>query len=119
MNEAFGATAREASVRRKASGSLARFERAKRSLAGGVSSGLRRSARPFPLFFQHGAGAEVTDVDGNVYLDYTLAWGPLILGHAPPAVNRAIAEQLERGHTYGAQHDLEYEVAELIQAHVP
>lgn len=115
----FDAVKREASVRQKAAGSLARFERSQGSLAGGVASGLRRSARPFPLFFHHGAGAELTDVDGNQYVDYTLAWGPLILGHAPAAVNRAVAEYLERGHTYGAQHDLEYEVAELIQAHVP
>lgn len=110
---------REASVRRKAAGSWARFQRSQGSLAGGVASGLRRSARPFPLFFHHGEGAELIDVDGNRYIDYTLAWGPLILGHAPAAVNRAVAEYLERGHTYGAQHDLEYEVAELIQAHVP
>ena len=115
----FNAAAREASVRRKAAGSLARLERARGSLAGGVSSGLRRSARPFPLFFHHGSGAQLTDVDGNVYIDYTLAWGPLILGHAPPAVNRAVIEHLERGYTFGAQHDLEYEVAELVQKYVP
>ena len=115
----FNAAGREASVRRKAAGSLARFERAQGSLAGGVSSGLRRSARPFPLFFHHGKGAELTDVDGNVYIDYTLAWGPLILGHAPAAVNEAVREHLERGHTFGAQHDLEYEAAELVQKYVP
>ena len=115
----FDAPRHEANVRRKAAGSLARWERSRRSLAGGVSSGLRRTARPFPLFFHHGAGAEVTDVDGHVYLDYTLAWGPLILGHAPPVVNLAVAKHLERGHTFGAQHELEYEVAELIQAAVP
>ncbi len=120
MGEAgFDASRREASVRRKAAGSLARFERALGSLAGGVSSGLRRSARPFPMYFERGAGAQLTDVDGNVYLDYTLAWGPLILGHAPAAVNRVLIEHLERGHTFGAQHDLEYEVAELIQGCVP
>jgi glutamate-1-semialdehyde 2,1-aminomutase len=116
---AFDAAIREKNVRAKSAGSLERLARARNSLAGGVSSGLRRSARPFPLYFDRGAGAELTDVDGNVYLDYTLAWGPLILGHAPADVNRAVAEHLERGHTFGAQHDLEYEVAELIQRHVP
>lgn len=115
----FNASQREASVRQKAAGSLERFERSRRSLAGGVSSGLRRAARPFPLFFHHGSGTQLTDVDGNVYTDYTLAWGPLILGHAPAAVNRAVMEHLERGHTFGAQHDLEYEVAELVQQYVP
>lgn len=116
---AFESARREANVREKCAGSLERLTRARQSLAGGVSSGLRRSARPFPLYFDHGSGAQVTDVDGNVYIDYTLAWGPLILGHAPAVVNRAVAEHLERGHTFGAQHDLEYEVAELIQRHVP
>ena len=113
----FAPATREASIRRKAAGSFARWQRSLGSLAGGVSSGLRRTARPFPLFFHHGQGAEVTDVDANVYLDYTLAWGPLILGHAPPAINRALREHLELGHTFGAQHDLEYQVAELIQSH--
>ena len=106
-------------MRSKSVGSIARHARAMGSLAGGVSSGLRRSARPFPLYFESGRGAHLTDVDGNVYLDYTLAWGPLILGHAPAAVNAAVGECLAKGHTFGAQHDLEFEVAELIQAHVP
>jgi glutamate-1-semialdehyde aminotransferase len=56
---------------------LARFERSRRSLAGGVSSGIRRAARPYPLFFTSGHGAQVTDVDQNTYVDYGLAWGPL------------------------------------------
>ncbi len=119
---AFGATspaAREASVRRKIPGSLARYERAQQSLAGGVSTALRRSARPSPLYFDSGAGAVITDVDGNQYLDYTLAWGPLILGHAPAAVNQAVAQQLAKGHTFGAQHDLEFEVAELLCRAIP
>ncbi len=115
----FRATEREASMRAKTQGSLARFERARRSLAGGVSSGLRRSARPYPLFFQRGHGAEVQDVDDNLYLDYTLAWGPLILGHAPDPIQQAVGAALETGHTFGAQHDLEFEVAEMIQRLVP
>jgi glutamate-1-semialdehyde 2,1-aminomutase len=58
-------------------------------------------------------------VDGNEYIDYTLAWGPLMLGHAPPEVADAIARQTRRGFTYGAQHDLEYEVAERLTALIP
>lgn len=110
----FQAEQRDRSVRAKTTGSLARYERSKRSLAGGVSSGLRRSARPYPLFYTHGAGARVVDVDGNSYLDYGLAWGPLILGHAPEEVAKAIEQQVRRGLTFGAQHDLEYEVAEKL-----
>ena len=110
---------REQSVRSKTGGSLARFERSRRSLAGGVSTGLRRSARPYPLFFKRGEGSRITDVDANVYLDYTLAWGPLILGHTPPEVVEAIRRQAAEGTTFGAQHDLEYEVAERLVAAIP
>lgn len=112
-------TRRDASVRSKTPGSLARYERAQRSLAGGVSSGLRRVARPYPLFFATGHGAQVKDVDGNTYLDYGLAWGPLILGHSPAVVAQAIARQLSRGLTFGAQHDLEFEVAERLKQVIP
>jgi glutamate-1-semialdehyde 2,1-aminomutase len=110
---------RETHMREKAAGSMARFEQAQRSLVGGVSSGLRRSARPFPIYFSHGAGPSITDVDGNVYVDYMLGWGPLILGHAPACVNTAVMEHLQHGCTFGAQHDLEYQVAELLQKFIP
>jgi glutamate-1-semialdehyde 2,1-aminomutase len=113
------AAMRETSVRGKIAGSLSRYERAQQTLAGGVSTALRRSARPAPLYFEHGEGSRITDVDGNEYIDYTLAWGPLILGHSPEAVNRAVAAQLGKGHTYGAQHDLEFEVSELLCRHIP
>lgn len=106
----------ERSVRAKTRGSLARYERAARTLAGGVSSGLRRSARPYPLYFDHGEGSRICDVDGNEYIDYGLAWGPLILGHAPEPVVQAIAQQATKGLTFGAQHDLEFEVSELLKA---
>jgi glutamate-1-semialdehyde 2,1-aminomutase len=115
----FNPEQRERSVRAKTAGSLARFERSKKSLAGGVSSGLRRSARPYPLFFTRGAGARVVDVDGNSYFDYGLAWGPLILGHAPEEVAHAIEQQVRHGLTFGAQHDLEYEVAEKLVSVLP
>jgi len=110
---------REQSVRAKTKGSLVCFERAQRSLAGGVSSGLRRSARPYPLYFVSGRGSRVTDVDGNSYLDYGLAWGPLILGHAPQKVIAAVRAQLDRGFTFGAQHNLEFEAAEMMTRIVP
>ena len=110
---------RERSVRSKTRGSLERFERSARTLAGGVSSGLRRSARPYPLFFDHGKGSRVWDVDGNEYIDFGLAWGPLILGHAPDCVVEAIKRQASRGFTFGAQHDLEFEVSELLAGIIP
>lgn len=110
---------RDRSVRRKTRRSGEYYLRAQGSLAGGVSSTIRRGARPYPLFFERGAGSRVTDVDGNVYLDYGLAWGPLILGHAPPEVVEAVAAQARKALTFGAQHELEFEVAERLTALVP
>lgn len=95
------------------------LERARQSLALGVSSGFRAQAQPLPIYIERGAGARFVDVDGNEYIDHCLAWGPLILGHAHPAINAAVARQLERGYTFGAQCELEFEVAEQIRAMVP
>ncbi len=119
MHSDFRSQYRDANVRKKTSGSLQRYERACRTLAGGVSSGLRRAARPYPLFFDHGHGSQIVDVDGNAYLDYTLAWGPLILGHSPDQLQDALTSQVSKGLTFGAQHDLEYEVAERLVAAIP
>ena len=118
-NTFFNALEREKMVRNKTRGSATRFHRARRSLAGGVSSGLRRSARPYPLYFDSGHGSRITDVDGNTYIDYSLAWGPLILGHSPPEITKAVSIQLNKGMTFGAQHDLEIEAAELMKKTVP
>jgi len=94
------------------------LERARRSLAGGVSSPFRAKA-PIPLYLQDAHGSRVIDVDGNEYIDYTLAWGPLILGHCHPKLVEVMHRQAGRPHTLGAQHELEYEAAELIQSLVP
>jgi glutamate-1-semialdehyde 2,1-aminomutase len=115
----FRPEARERSVRSKTAGSYERWRRAQRHLAGGVSSGLRRTARPYPLYYSRGEGARIHDVDGNIYCDYTLGWGPNILGHAAPEIVRAITEQAPRGLTFGAQHELEYEVAEKLVSFIP
>ena len=89
---------REARVRAKTGGSQERFERACRFLAGGVSTSLRRNARPYPLYFEAGLGSRVVDVDGNRYLDYGLAWGPLILGHSPQSWSRLSPAHAARIH---------------------
>jgi len=106
-------------MRNRTAGSLERFERSRRTLAGGVSSGMRSHARPYPLFYRDGHGAYLTDVDGNSYIDFTLAWGPLILGHSPQVVCAALEQQLAHGLTFGAQHDLEYEYAEQLVNLIP
>lgn len=110
---------REQSVRNKTQGSRMRYERAQRTLAGGVSSGLRRSARPYPLYFSQGEGAVAEDVDGNRYIDFGLAWGPLILGQAPAEIVEAVRQQAALGLTFGAQHDLEYLVSEQLTKIIP
>jgi glutamate-1-semialdehyde 2,1-aminomutase len=90
------------------------LERAKRSLVGGVSSPFRAKC-VVPLFFADARGSRMRDVDGNEYIDYGLAWGPLILGHCHPALTSALEERARQPHNYGAQHETEYLVAELIQ----
>src|SRR5262245_66436189 len=78
------------------------LERSRRSLAGGVSSPFRARA-PVPLFFENGQGAHLWDVDGNEYIDYQLAWGPMILGYNHPAMVDRLRPQVERPLRYGAQ----------------
>jgi glutamate-1-semialdehyde 2,1-aminomutase len=95
------------------------WERTKASLGGGVSTGLRASMKPHPLFFRGGAGPRLTDLDGHTYLDYVLGWGPVILGHGHPGVTEAVARQLPLGATYGSGHLLEAEVAEKVLARIP
>ena len=94
------------------------LERARQSLTGGVSSPFRAKA-PVPLYFKDGCGCRLTDVDDNTYIDYTLAWGPVILGHRHPKMVEAVAAQARAVHIYGAQHADEIEVAERMQAMVP
>jgi glutamate-1-semialdehyde 2,1-aminomutase len=98
--------------------SRALLEKARQSLAGGVSSPFRAKF-PVPLYFSGGRGAHLTDVDGNEYIDYVLAWGPMILGYAHPVMVDAVRRAAEGPHTYGQQHELEIEVAEKICAAVP
>lgn len=119
LTHLFQAELHEKNIREKTSGSRQRHQRSCRTLAGGVSSGMRRGAKPYPLFFDHGSGSRVFDVDGNSYLDYGLAWGPLILGHSHPRVVEAVRTQAARALTFGAQHDLEFEVSETLNRTIP
>lgn len=72
-----------------------------------------------PVFAQRGKGAHLWDVDGNRYLDYTMAVGPLVLGYGHEAVDAAIRSQLDDGITFSLMHPLEVEVAELVAELVP
>jgi glutamate-1-semialdehyde 2,1-aminomutase len=95
------------------------LKRAEQSLAGGVSSNVRRGDKPLPLYFDSGVGSRLFDVDGNEYIDYVLGRGPLILGHTHSEVIEATCRQLWRGQVYAAQHEAEIELAEKIVRIVP
>lgn len=99
--------------------SRALHERASRTLAGGVSTMVRADSLPTPIYIDSAGGVRMRDVDGNEYLDYAMAFGPLILGHSHPEIVSAVTAQVARGQTYGAQHELEPIVAELIHDAVP
>ncbi|RKY64940.1 MAG: glutamate-1-semialdehyde-2,1-aminomutase [Candidatus Latescibacterota bacterium] len=97
------------------------FERARRCMPGGVSSPVRAygAVGGVPRFVERGEGAYIFDVDGNRYIDYVLSYGPLILGHAHPAVLKALTEVLPKGTSFGAPTELEVELAETIKAAFP
>jgi len=97
------------------------FERAQRLIPGGVNSPVRafRAVGRSPLFIKEASGAMIIDVDGNSYVDYVGSWGPMILGHAHPAVIEAIREAASRGTSYGAPTELEIELASEISAAFP
>ncbi len=97
------------------------FERACRVIPGGVNSPVRacRSVGCEPLFIASGSGARITDADGNTYVDYVQSWGPLLLGHAHPAVTKAVAEAAGKGTSYGAPCEAEVVLAEMILEALP
>jgi len=97
------------------------FAEAQHLIPGGVNSPVRafRGVGGVPRFIERGAGAWLYDADGVRYIDYVLSWGPLILGHAHPAVVAAVAEQAARGTSYGAPTELETELARLIAQAMP
>jgi glutamate-1-semialdehyde 2,1-aminomutase len=97
------------------------FARALRVSPGGVHSPVRafRGVGGTPRFMRSASGARLTDVDGREYLDFCMAFGPLILGHADPRVRAAAESALARGWSYGTAEPYSLELAELICSQVP
>jgi glutamate-1-semialdehyde 2,1-aminomutase len=97
------------------------FTSAQGLMPGGVNSPVRafRGVGGTPFFVARANGARLTDVDGRTYLDFLGSWGPLILGHAAPAVVEALQEAIRGGTSYGAPTPAEVELAELVRRAVP
>ena len=97
------------------------FNRAQKVIPGGVNSPVRafRAVGGKPIFIQRGNGSHVWDADGREYIDYIGSWGPLIFGHRPPEVIKALSDVLEIGTSFGAPTQREVEIAELITTIVP
>src|SRR5262249_50163781 len=97
------------------------FERGEKLLVGGVNSPVRafRSVGGEPLIVERGQGQFLYDVDGNQLLDFVGSWGAMLLGHAHPAVSAAIAEQAQKGTSYGVTTEIEIELATLITRAIP
>jgi glutamate-1-semialdehyde 2,1-aminomutase len=97
------------------------FARASRVLVGGVNSPVRAFAAVggHPLFIRRAAGAHIQDADRNRYIDYVMSWGPLIHGHAPRGLRRALAAAAANGTSFGAPHELEIALAERVCALMP
>lgn len=92
------------------------YKRACEIIPGGVNSPVRafRAVGGNPVFIDRAKGSKIYDVDGNVYIDYVLSWGPLILGHSHPKVVNALKKAAEKGTSYGAPTPLEIELAESV-----
>jgi glutamate-1-semialdehyde 2,1-aminomutase len=97
------------------------FEIAQRLIPGGVNSPVRafKAVGAQPHFIARAKGARLYDADGNTFVDYVMSWGPMILGHAPASVVRAIARAAARGTSYGAPTALEVTLAQMIVEAVP
>ena len=95
------------------------YDRALKSLAGGVNSNVRLSESPHPLFYKEALGSRITDVDGNHYIDYVLGQGPMIFGHSPQFLLNAVSSASSKGQLFAGQNILEVEAAEKVQKSIP
>ena len=97
------------------------FSRAQAILPGGVDSPVRafKSVGAAPLFIRRAAGSRIVDVDGNTYIDYVMSWGPLIHGHAPKGLVKALAAAAKEGTSFGAPSPLEVALGEKVRALMP
>ncbi len=94
------------------------YEKAKILIPGGVNSPVR-AIKPYPFYTASADGSKIKDIDGNEYIDYCMAYGPLILGHNHPIIKETIKSQLDKGWLYGTPTELEVTLAEKIIGYYP
>src|SRR5688500_13116453 len=97
------------------------FERAQKIIPGGVDSPVRafKAVGATPLFIRSASGSRITDIDGRSYIDYVMSWGPLIHGHAPGGLVKALTAAARHGTSFGAPTELEVELGELVRSMMP
>ena len=97
------------------------FQRAKQVIPGGVNSPVRafKAVGGSPHFIARAAGSQITDVDGNSFIDYVGSWGPMIHGHAPRGLTSLLSRVCRSGTSFGAPSPLEVELAEQVRKLVP
>ncbi|MCD8096263.1 MAG: glutamate-1-semialdehyde 2,1-aminomutase [Ruminococcus sp.] len=97
------------------------YQKACEFMPAGVNSPVRacKSIGRNPVFIDRANGSKIYDVDGNEYIDYVCSWGPNILGHAYSEVINAVISSAQKGLTFGACHEGEIELVELIKKHFP
>jgi glutamate-1-semialdehyde 2,1-aminomutase len=94
------------------------YERSKLRIPGGVNSPVR-AFDPYPFFTEYAKGSKIVDVDGHEYIDYCLAYGPIIFGHAHPPLMEGIRSALARGGIFGTPSELDIELVEMISKVIP
>ncbi|WP_191016834.1 glutamate-1-semialdehyde 2,1-aminomutase [Treponema zioleckii] len=101
--------------------SISLFEKAQTLMPGGVNSPVRayRAVHRTPRFIKSANGSKITDADGNTYIDYVCTWGPALLGHAFPAVVKAVQKAAVKGLSYGAPTEGEVKLAHLVSSLMP
>ncbi len=97
------------------------FARAQQILPGGVDSPVRafKAVGASPLFIRRAAGARIEDIDGNTYVDYVMSWGPLLHGHAPSGLVKALTAAARGGTSFGAPSPLEVALGERVRGLMP
>src|SRR5216684_3928627 len=105
----------------KTTRSVRLFSRATAILPGGVDSPVRafKSVGASPLFIRRASGSRIHDIDGNTFIDYVMSWGPLIHGHAPKGLVKALGAAAKHGTSFGAPSPLEVALGEKVRALMP